>query len=363
MNERTLQDELESFAPHEVERNIVQAALAELRARFSLDGQVLEVEPAQLDRYRPDAVVEFSHAEGRIRYIVECKTVVDRKLVIDRVQHQFGDQQGLLVAPYISRELAEHCRDVGVQFLDTCGNAYLRAAGLLVYIAGEKNEPRFPSFRAPKGLTNPTGLRVVFALLSEPALIQAPLKTIAAYAGVSVGGAYNVLEDLEGRGYLLNRGSAKRRRLLDAAPLIEEWAINYPTTLRSKLHARRFHAPDPQWWKDCMLERPHDITWSGEVAARALTKYLKPGTQTLYVPQDRMEHTIKTLVGHYRLRPDPAGEVEVLEKFWMPDPAKIEELAPALLVYSELLGLLDPRAKETAHMIKERYIEPTFDTA
>jgi len=34
-----------------------------------------------------------------------------------------------------------------------------------------------------------------------------------------------------------------------------------------------------------------------------------------------------------------------------------------LLIYSELLAILDPRTQETARMIKEKFIDTAFDQA
>jgi hypothetical protein len=344
------------------ERHLILDAFDALRAMASVEGVLLDEAPPMRGRYRPDAVVELAYERGRKRYLIECKTMVDRKVLIDQVRSRFGDEDGLLIAPYISRELAEYCRAEGQQFLDTCGNAYLRAPGLFVFAVGQMNSERRPAARMPKGLTNAAGLRVVLVLLTKPEMINAPLQQIAEVAGVSVGAAHRVLVDLDGRGYLLNRGSAAKRRLLEPGPLIDEWAIIYPTTLRTKLHSQRFRAPDTSWWKAVQLQSVPDITWGGEVAAERMTKYLKPSTQTLYVPPQRMDAVVKMLVGHHRLRPDPAGEVEVLEKFWDAKLGTDQDVAPALLVYSELLAMLEPRTRETAHMIRERYIVPTFDS-
>jgi len=62
----------------------------------------------------------------------------------------------LLVAPYITREIAERCRQLGLPFLDTAGNAYLEAPGLFVYVTGNNKPADFRSdqFRA----LNPAGL-------------------------------------------------------------------------------------------------------------------------------------------------------------------------------------------------------------
>lgn len=342
--------------------SLLADAFDALHAKVAIEGRIVQLEPDSSGSYRADASITLAHENGTAHYLAECKSSIDRKVQIDQVHRQLAStgSASLLVAPYISRELAEYCRAIGLQFIDASGNAFLQASGLFVFIIGEKSARSGPAFRAPKGLTNAAALRVVFALLAKPGLLTSPFKEIAHHAGVSIGTANNVLEDLERRGYLLNKKSAERRRLLERDRLIDEWVINFPTTLRSRLNGRRFSAPDPTWWRRADLP-PVAVVWGSEVAATKMTGYLKPATQTLYVEQADMADLTKALVKEYRIRPDHDGEIEILEKFWHWEPATTPDVAPPLLVYAELLALMDPRAQETAHMIKERLIDASFD--
>lgn len=357
MNKLTPLDDI-----HGLEHRLLTEALEALHERTLIQGHLVEPPPAAPGRYTPDALIDLVYGEEKIRYVATCKSVIDRKVQLDQVcrqLHAFGPQ-GLLIAPYITKELAQYCQVIGLQFVDTCGNAYLRAAGLFVLITGEKNQRGQHFARPPKGLTSAAGLRVAFALLCKPELINSPLKDIAGDTGVSLGTAYNVLEDLERRGYLINRKDAKRRKLLERRRLMDEWVMNYPSTLRLKLNGRRFSAFDPVWWENASLDGI-DFAWGAEVAAKKMTGYLKPSTQTLYVQPADMAKAIKNLAIQYRIKPDQDGHIEILEKFWHWKSDGSCDIAPSLLVYSELQAILDPRAQETADMIKERFIDPTFN--
>lgn len=356
-----------AFSPNfaGTEESLILDALVALRTKAGIDGKLIDSQPESSRRNSGDARVILSYEGNSIHYLAECKFSLDRKAQIVKIRQQLvnGRTPGLLITAHITRELAHHCRATGLQFIDTSGNAYLQAAGLFVFITGEKSEHKPSISRIPKGLTNPAALRVVFTLLANRDDLDSPYKDIARHAGVSLGTAYNVLEDLEHRGYLISKkGAGSRRRLLEAGRLIDEWAINYPTTLRNKLHGRRFSAPESSWWKDVDLAE-FDHAWSAEVAAAKMIGYLKPGTQTLYVGPGDMDKVIKMLVKQHRIRPDEAGELEILEKFWHWDTASVPELAPPLLIYSELLAILDPRTQETARMIKEKFIDTAFDQA
>jgi len=68
---------------------------------------------------------------------------------------------------------------------------------------------------------------------------------------------------------------------------------------------------DGEWWKDNPLD-PTLAQWGGEFAAAKLTGYLKPGTVTLYADKNRLGE----LVIANRLKKDPQGNIEILERFW-----------------------------------------------
>ena len=351
-----------ALASVNAEAALISHALRILQERTAIAGTLVTLEPVMPGQQEADGAVKLQHPNGTHRYFVECKSSIDRKEQLNKVQKQLerlGDE-GFLITPYLSRELVEHCREIDLQFVDLSGNAYLRAPGLFILITGEKRSLALPTDGEPKGLTNSAALRTVFALLSHPVLLNSPLKHIASTAGVSLGTAYNVLDDLQRRGYLIKSSAAGRRKLLEPERLIAEWAINFPTTLRTKLHLRRFSTPDPDWWQSVQLEA-FRYAWSSEVAACKMTGYLKPSTQTLYVDQGDMDNVIKVLVKQHRIKPDPNGNIEILDKFWQTKCDTEVCLAPPLLVYAELLALMDPRSDEVATMIKEKCIDPTFD--
>ncbi len=337
-------------------QKLLSAALDALREVTDIEASVVQLSDTSASRHRTDAAVDLAFDHRSYRYLVECKTYIDRKAQLDQISLRLGQFDGLvmLATAYLSQELAAHCRHVGLQFIDTQGNAYLRAPGLLVFTGAEKNAKRRVPAKPPKGLTSQAALRVVFALLSKPELVNATFKDVATLSKVSLGTAYNVMGDLEQRGYLL-ASSQHGRSLLEAERLIEEWVANYPTTLRSKLHGRRFSAPDSYWWREINLVDFHAV-WGSEVGAAAMVKHLKPATQTLYVDPERMAKTITMLAKQFRWQPDPSGPIEILEKFWDPALESAPELAPPLLVYSDLLALLDPRTRDTANLIREKVL-------
>ncbi len=87
---------------------------------------------------RVDATVRIEANGKRFRFFAEIKPV-DRAVALATAKNQLRKhgRYGLLVAPYLTAELADQCRkDLDLQFIDTAGNAYLRAPGLYVFVRG-----------------------------------------------------------------------------------------------------------------------------------------------------------------------------------------------------------------------------------
>lgn len=197
---------------------------------------------------------------------------------------------------------------------------------------------------------------MIFALLANPELIHAPYREIVDAAGIALGAIGWVFKDLERRGIITRDDKTHGRRLLEPARLLDEWTANYPIKLRPKLNARRFHAPDPNWWQTV---KPVELDgwWSGEIAADRMTGILKAATQTLYIAPDAAQRSLQTLVTRHRLRPDPQGPIEILDAFWnTPRSERRPDLAPPVLVYADLMASLDSRNLAVAKMIREQEI-------
>ncbi|MBW8328453.1 MAG: hypothetical protein K0M48_04645 [Thiobacillus sp.] len=345
--------------PGEAEQ-LLERAVNAFRHLTDMGAQIVPYQTQGLLDTGVDAIVEFEKGTVRARYATEVKlAAIDRFKILETWQglRGFYREPRMLVVPYMTAEMAERCRLLKIPFLDAAGNAYLDAPGLFVYVAGRK-KPDIPELNtkvAPHQAFKPTGMRVIFALLLNPALAGRNYRDIAKAAGVALGTVGWVLRDLHTKGYLheVLRGE---KRLYNPDRLMQEWVAFYPVKLRPKLNVRRFRAPHPDWWKNVDLAE-YEARWGGEVAADKLTGYLKPATFTIY-----LHGKPARLILEQRLRPDVNGDIEVLEAFW--DVAEEtawqaqqpDDTAPPLLAYADLMATTDSRNLETARMIYDRYL-------
>lgn len=340
------------------EQRLLDDALGALARTTGLRATILERHPQLPNGVPLDARIEI-RADGKpVSLLAEVKTAVDRVVGLATVKNQFGThaKRGVLITSHLTAELADHCRKtLDLQFIDTVGNAYLRAPGLYVFVRGERPRENDKAVGARSGGTA-TALRVVFALLCKPELLNAPYRDIVKAAGVALGAVGWVFFDLHQRGHIAGGLRRRNRQLLEPGRLLDEWATNFPIKLRPKLHARRFQAPDPRWWENARLG--HGAYWGGEVAAAKLTGDLNPAAYTIYLRPDTDHAIVPTLVKEHRLRADPKGNVEFLDAFWnFPETAEEVDVVPPVLVYADLMATLDARNLSVAKDIRDEHIK------
>jgi hypothetical protein len=301
-----------------------------------------------------DVFIETDTPAGTIRFAAEIKTVrhfATLAMVREQLAALEPGVNPLLVAPYITRALAERCRALQLPFIDTAGNAFINIPGLTIFVTGEPRPKTLledPHYRAYTAL----GLKVIFALLCQPELADGTYRQIAQTAKVALGPLGPVLKDLQNRGYLVER--QKKKVLVHTGDLMEAWVTRYPDTLRPKLFLNRYQA-DTKRLQDLNLPA-HKAFWGAEVAAQQLTGYLQPEHFALYVRGDD-----NPLLTAARMRLDRNGNTELLQAFWdfPADPAH-PDLVPPLLVYADLMATGDGRNLETARLVYERFLEPTL---
>jgi hypothetical protein len=347
------------------EQLVLIRALEALKRTTGMTGHVIEREPRISPGFRADARVEVEGNGQLYRYTAEVKRV-DRFVTLGDIRNQYGHvdpllgDQLLLVAPRITTEIAEKCRELDLQFIDTLGNAYLRGPGLFILVKGQRpieGEDFWLGEKEGKRAGTATNLRVFFALLCKPELLNAPYRDITQAAGVALGTVGWAFHDLNARGYITGGKGKRDRVLLERKKLVQEWVTNYPIKLRRKLNPRRFRAPTTDWWKRVNIAK-YSAQWGAEVAAEKLTAYLRPQELTIYLHNE--QGNLAKLVAEHKLRADLKGDIEILDAFWdFKDEQLMPETVPPLLAYADLIATLDPRNLEAAKIIYERHLATT----
>jgi len=339
------------------EENLIRAALRKFEEQTGFVCNAVD-QPAGVNEQRPrhpDAWIEIQDGTTPRTFAAEAKKTIGRTWALEDVKLQLKtyNAPGLLVTRYVTPDLARQCKTLGLQFMDTAGNAYINEPGMFIQITGQRPEvDPWEEAATFKGFT-PTGLKILYAFTCKPELLNAPFREIAKAADVGLGTVAEIVADLRKQGFMVAT-EERKRRLFNIQQLQQTWVETFPIRLRRKLQGKRFTAPDPEWWKDAR-PREQGAYWGSEVAAAKLTGYLIPQTCTLYTHEDP-----KALILRYRLRPDPTGTVEVLKAFWDPalpqGPAPHEDVVHPMLVEADLKAIDDPRTNETARLIHDKFL-------
>jgi AcrR family transcriptional regulator len=262
-----------------------------------------------------------------------------------------GAHPWIVFAPHVGPPMAARLRDQGIAFVDRAGNRYLALGEEhIAEIVGRPPQVGDPASRE----LGEAGYRVAFALLAEGALTAAPVRDIAASAGVGKSTVSNVLRRLEADGFVTrHRGSGHLHR---RAELIDRWVAGYLDTLRPRLWIGAYRTPDnaPDAL-EARLRAHLGTRWAygGAAAAWRLTEYYRSPVTVIHAPEfdPGAARALRAL-------PAQDGPLRVVG---VPGPLAFQgaaaDTAHPLLVYAELWASDDDRARNAALEIRERYLQ------
>lgn len=270
----------------------------------------------------------------------------------------------LLLVPYVSRPMGARLRDAGVPYVDQAGNLHLSLGrglrdreALIALVEGKRpieNVRADAAWRAP-------GYQVLLALLVQPSLIAAPVRTIAAEAGVSTSPVLQVQKKLLQGGMAVKRRADWQWTPHGAEKARELWLHGYHTTLRPHLLVGRYRARGPldaeqlERQVEKSLDGQIAIRWGGATAAYRLDRYYRGDRVVVHVEG---EHHLASLAAMLRMVPDPEGSLIVLG---VPGPASLESPNPTtvhpFLVWAELLEEAHDRASEAAERLASTFLK------
>lgn len=333
-----------------IENEILQCVLEVFKKNVALPVDIEKEADVTLQNLKADWLLRITVQGTELRFYAEVKTNITKAgigmILLQKAKFPY---QTLLVTRHVTAQMAEQLKQDDIQFIDTAGNAYINQPPLYIFVKGNKPPD---IFRHPplKRAFKPAGLRVIYAFLCNPGLENKTYRDIAEVADVALGTVGWIIRDLKEMGYLLDMGK-RGYKLIQKENLLKRWLTDYPEKLRPKLVLGHFRGPY-DWWQQKTLN-PVYAQWGGELAAAKLTKYLKPEVITIYTTPQQL----KPLLIENRLKKDPEGDVEILNRFWTPlETWQYEDMVHPILVYADLMATGNQRNIETAKMIYEQYL-------
>ena len=250
----------------------------------------------------------------------------------------------LLICNRLTPYLIEICTKNGLNFIDTAGNVRIDNNGLHLWIEPQKGKTQKALVNEAKSNKLGEGsAKLLFALLSQPDILNCSYREMAEYANISLGMVSKGLGIFESES-LVSLG--KNRRILDAERMLAIWVEAYRLSIRPKLSGIRLEYKDD--WQNLTLEEGD--CWGGEVAAEILTHYLYPQDFQLFT-----RLPLQKKLAQLNCRPNPEGDLWLVSAFWS-DRLEWTNRSQALLAVAELEASKDSRNIETSRMIYEKYL-------
>jgi hypothetical protein len=258
----------------------------------------------------------------------------------------------MLFAPHIGRPLAEYLVSKDVNFVDEAGNCHVRLGiSFMALIEGRTAAPRAALGRGI-GLS---GHLALFAILAKPELLDTSIRTLAEQAGASKTAVEHLLARLMQEGAIVR--SRDRKQLQGKKTLLDRWLNGYATLVRPRLLVGQYRTQDVD--PSALETRIEQVLaddkawgWGGGAAANRLMGFYRGGKTILHLAEPS-----ETIIRSLRGLPSNEGELTVLRT---PGHIALEGAAPhtvhPLLVYTELLTEGTDRARESAAMIRDRYL-------
>lgn len=215
---------------------------------------------------------------------------------------------GLILAPFISEQSAQICRESGIGFVDLAGNCFLSFDR--VFIETRSADNPFRARKALQSLFTPKAARVLRILL-EPPIRTWKVADLQKAAGVSLGHVSNV------RKLLLDHEWASAveggLRVTEPEGLLREWGKAYKPRSQTK---RSFYTPlHGERLENAMRlsmanDKGRHAVLASFSAARWLAPYARQGTHYFYA-----DHTGRQLVKEsMKLEPIAKGENVVIQE-------------------------------------------------
>jgi len=345
------------------EKDIVDAAVAQLNRQTNLGAKLTLLERNIMKNTAKAVDGQLTLPITQTTINIECKKWVNKAnlpRLLANIRAHDPETQTMLVTEYVNPNLAEQLKDVGIQFLDTAGNAFINQLPVYIDIQGKKPTKPHQEVTLTKQMGKafqPKGMKVVFMLLTHPELVNAPMRTIADTAEVALGTVKQVMDDLHYQRFIVRKGD-KGKVVADTKALLDKWLDAYPTTMQAKLNQTLFATDSPEQLKT-VDANDFDGLWGGEFAAERYDHYLKAKDFLIYLKPEQNSAFLKAA----RLRKPAVNEVPENRVMVVEPPFDMKNiqgnltgLVHPLLVYANLITSTDPRNMDAAKRLYDEYL-------
>jgi len=343
-----------------IEERIASKAVAALHAKSGLHLELVDKNSVLGTGLWPDMRFRISGTE--LELICEIKSGLSRDMlepVIRLLESAVEGRPAMVMANFIDAKLGKALRDLGVNYVDASGNTYINLAPYFVFIEGQSIADGLTQTK-PAKLFSSTDLQVIYALLTNPDLLNENYREVSQCANVALGVCGSVFRELKDQGYFVEAVSTKRREWRAKHKLIGRWVEQYKRTFLGE-----FSAPDFDWLRAGGFNN-YDAQLGGGAAVAQYTEARVGNSVSVYVNDQQQWQFIREMGlvknGENR-RCDAKPTVKVYSKFWgrdvlshsVTEDAGNSSIVHPLMAYAELIQTGDQVSRSAANQIASRY--------
>jgi len=357
-----------------IEERIATRAVAALYAKSGLRLELIDQNTVLGTGLWPD--MRFQIEGSELELVCEIKTGLCRDAlepVIKLLKTAVEGRPPMIMANYIDARLGRALREFGVNYADASGNAYINLGSYFVFIEGQTIADGLSQTRPAKQFSS-TELQVIYALLTNPGLLNQNNSKVSHCANVALGVCGSVLRMLKDQGYVVEAQTTKKREWRAKHRLIGRWVEQY-SSLINQAFIGEFSAPNRDWMLVDSLAN-FDAQLGGTVAAAKYAQVEVDGGYSIYVNDQQRWQFIREM----GLTKDAENSsesvyssVRIFSKFWGRDAVSHEIDKPSsslsiahppvahppivhpLMAYAELIQTDDPCNRDAANRIASRY--------
>jgi len=301
--------------------------------------------------------INFVNGLNSYYFNTEVIKNISSNIQILRLNNKLNNHNTIIFSNQISPSLHEYMVENRLNYIDLAGNMFIDRDSILININGKKIMNRANLQDKNRLVFYSSSLKIIFHLLHNKEFCQNNYRYISAVTEVSLGTITKTIKKLQSFDILNND-----KALIQPKELLEIWIENYARNMRSKLMIGKYSFTK-KFDNTEIINRLGDLSQSfigNEKSAEILDNYFQSKVLSIYA-KDNVSEIIKRLY----LKPDPNGELEILEMFWNIDEIKNsnylqashfnDKLVPLLLIYTDLINSNDSRVISEAKRLGEKY--------
>lgn len=351
-----------------IEERIATKAVAALYLKSGLRLELIDKNSVLGTGLWPDMRFRISGSE--LELVCEIKTGLSQDMlepVVRLLQSAVEGRPAMIMANYIDAKIGKALRDLGVNYVDASGNAYINLTPFFIFIEGQSIADGLTQIR-PAKLFSSTDLQVIYALLTNPNLLNENYREVSQCANVALGVCGSVFRELKDQGYFVEAVSTKTREWRAKHKLIGRWVEQYPMLIKRTLLGE-FSPPGFDWLRSEGFKN-FDAQIGGGAAVARYTQTKAGDSVSVYVNDQQQWQFIREmgLVKNEENIPCDAKTqpmIKVFSKFWGrgllsendsdADASSDNSIVHPLIAYAELIQTGDRPSRAAANQIASRY--------